>query len=211
VKTSLIAEMKKKKKKDIRDMFIEMVPNGTATVLDVGCGDGSLGQKLKRNSMHVTGIDIMTQLVDAASKVIDEAYVCNIEKDPMPFPQKKFDCIICADIIEHVHDPVFLLNTLKKYLADDGVFVVSMPNVRYYKVWKQVLLLGCWDYAPTGILDDSHVRFYARRNMLELFESCELTVSVMKKMFVQVNCFLFSIGYLLNCVKIFLCISIFLF
>jgi SAM-dependent methyltransferase len=52
------------------------------------------------------------------------------ERDPFPYPDRHFDLVIAAEIIEHLtYDPMHLLFEARRVLADNGFLLVTTPNV----------------------------------------------------------------------------------
>ncbi|MCM8779642.1 MAG: class I SAM-dependent methyltransferase [Candidatus Omnitrophica bacterium] len=159
----------KKGKKDLRDTFLSLVPQEVKKVLDVGCAKGDLGAKLKQRKIEVIGIEKNKDLCAEAHRKLDRAYLMDAEKLEIPYPNGYFDCILYADVIEHLCDPLTALKNQKKYLKEGGYVVASIPNIRYYKVIIRLLFGGTWDYAKSGILDKGHLRFFTLLNIKELF------------------------------------------
>jgi len=62
----------------------------------------------------------------------------------LPFDDGYFDCIVLADVLEHLWDPLAALKKLKRHLSDSGTVVASMPNVRYLTVVER-LAGGRWE------------------------------------------------------------------
>ncbi|RMG74083.1 MAG: methyltransferase domain-containing protein, partial [Nitrospirae bacterium] len=87
-----------------------------------------------------------------------------------------FDCIILADILEHLREPGLTLKKLKGYLSQDGVIVASIPNVRYFEVLN-MLAEGFWTYTEAGILDRTHLRFFTRREIEKMFTEAGLEIT----------------------------------
>mgnify|MGYP000258210285 CR=1 FL=1 len=91
------------------------------------------------------------------------------EEVKLPYSRGYFDCILCADILEHLRDPLSTLIKLSYYLGHNGAIIASIPNVRYYKVIIRLVCGGTWDYVESGILDRGHIRFFTLINIRELF------------------------------------------
>ncbi len=87
--------------------------------------------------------------------------------DEIEFPENSFDCIICADVLEHMRNPEAVLRKLRTWLKPDCHLVTSLPNVRNHTVVRS-LLAGNWTYEPAGLLDEDHVRFFTRREIQKL-------------------------------------------
>ncbi len=162
-------DMGKRKKFDCRETLLAMIPEGCERVLDVGCSAGTLSAHLKEAGVEVVGIELDPEMVKKAELVLDKVICANLESDIIEFPENHFDCILCADVIEHLINPDVVLQKLASWLKPSGSIVVSMPNVRYYKLLSNVFFKGSWDYVKSGILDRTHFKFYCRINMLELF------------------------------------------
>ncbi len=77
---------------------------------------------------------------------------------------------MAGDILEHLADPGRVLTLLRRFVDPAGVLLVSLPNVANVTV-RLSLLLGRFDYAPRGILDATHMRFFTRRTGRALLES----------------------------------------
>lgn len=152
-----------------RGDVLRLVPEEARRILDVGCGAGSLGKELKKSGAKVFGIEISRNACEAAGKELDKTFLCDVEEFSPPFSDKYFDCIIFADILEHLRDPQTTLEKYRRYLSDNGRAIGSIPNVRYYKLIIR-LLRGSWDYSDSGLLDKSHLRFFTLINIKEMFE-----------------------------------------
>ncbi|MES2792484.1 MAG: glycosyltransferase [Planctomycetota bacterium] len=151
-----------------RPDVLELVPQSARRILDVGCGGGRLGATIKqRQQAHVTGIELNSAAVESASQRLDAVISEDIQSGGMEFPEKSFDCVICADVLEHLRDPLAVLRKIRRWLRDDGVLVTSLPNVRNHCVIRS-LLAGNWTYESAGLLDEDHVRFFTRREMEKL-------------------------------------------
>ena len=86
-------------------------------------------------------------------------------------PSDKFDCIVFNDVLEHMSDPWSALEIAGDVLNNCGRVVASIPNVRHYTVLVPLLIKGRWTYHDVGILDRTHLRFFTRSTVRELFET----------------------------------------
>jgi len=73
------------------------------------------------------------------------------------------------------------LERLKPYLSANGTLVVSIPNIRYYKVIYNLLFRGVWDYGETGILDKSHITFFTLLTGKELLDDAGFEILHIKR------------------------------
>ena len=195
---------KKKKKKDKRDDLLLLVPLHVKNVLDVGCGSGILGAKLRKKGIEVVGIEKDEQAYAQARGKINKAILADVEELDLSYPVGYFDCILFADILEHLRDPVSILMKYGKYLNDKGFVIASIPNVRYYKIILRLLFGGTWDYVDKGILDVTHIRFFTLVNMKELFIKAGYSVLCMQRNLVASRGFRLLNFILFNSLKDFL-------
>lgn len=150
------------------------IPEGSR-VLDVGCSSGHLGEELrKQKKAYVVGIDINKEDINEAKKILDEAYVVDLENDDLK-KLGSFDYIIMADVIEHLVDPVSVLIKLKELFKDKGEFVFSIPNMANVTT-RIELLKGRFEYKDFGVLDRTHLHFYDYNEVERVFNDAGYTV-----------------------------------
>ena len=152
-----------------------LVPPECRRVLDVGCGTGQLGRLLKERGHHVTGVELIPEAADEARRWLDHVESADVET-AFPFLPASFDCVIFADVLEHLVDPWRVLRAATELLAAGGCVVASVPNVQNFDVlWR--LARGRWDYRARGILDRGHLRFFTLTTIRTLFAEAGLTVA----------------------------------
>ena len=164
--------------KHARREIVDEVPIGSDSVLEVGCAEGRTGAVLKAEgrAKWVVGIELMDVAADQARMVLDQVLCGNVEQMDLPFIESQFDVIILADVLEHLVDPWSILRRLKSYLKPNGLVIVSLPNVRNWRVLMPLFFLGKWEYQDEGIMDRTHLRFFTRMGMMELLEECDFEI-----------------------------------
>lgn len=160
----------------IRREIVSIVPTNCLKILDVGCGAGMLGKALKeQNSQRlVVGIEMNEEAFYYAQINIDQAYQAELETFDPPFSQGEFDCIIFADILEHLKNPWEITRRYATFLNPGGLMIVSIPNIRYLPILRQVAELGSWQYQDEGILDRTHLRFFTKNSFIELLDQANI-------------------------------------
>lgn len=169
-----------------RSALVDLLPSIKGKVLEIGCGSGATLEYMKsKGASYVVGIDISQSAIHQASEkgIIDLALVLDIEKDELPFRAKEFDCIILADVLEHLYDPWMTLKKITEYLADDGYVLLSLPNIKYYKVLRRLIFHDEWHYADAGILDATHIRFFTLKEISRLLAFANLQLVHIKRIF----------------------------
>ncbi|MEG3640861.1 class I SAM-dependent methyltransferase [Magnetococcus sp. PR-3] len=152
----------------VRPEIVEMVPDTCKRILDVGCAAGGLGEALKaRGADYVAGVEYNEDAAAEARSRLDDVQVGDVETLQLPYEAGSFDCIVYADILEHLVNPTKVLQNHAALLAPDGCIVTSIPNIRYYRVMER-MVEGYWTYTDSGILDRDHLRFFTIREMLDM-------------------------------------------
>lgn len=171
----------------VRTNLIKLIPDGPNKILDIGCGRGDLLLKLKelRKAQNIFGIDI-----EKFDTKLDKFIAGDIDKIELPFSYNYFDVIICADVLEHLVDPWETLNKIYKYVKPDGIVIISIPNIRELYAISQILFKGDFRYTHDGVLDKTHLRFFCKKNIIELInqskldiESCNVFLKHKRKVF----------------------------
>ena len=73
-------------------------------------------------------------------------------------------------------DPWSVLARLRHFVKPDGWLVASIPNVRHHKVVRRLLWPGEWRYEDKGVLDRTHLRFFARASARALVEGAGFAI-----------------------------------
>ncbi len=150
------------------------VPKFARRVLDCGCGGGQFGRSLKEQGVEeVVGIEIVERAYEIAKTNLDQAFHGSIEDMELPFDDRYFDCVVFADVLEHLVQPADALRKVARCLTEDGLVVISIPNIRFF---QQVLMHaeGRWKYEDAGIMDRTHLRFFCKADLEELIKDAGL-------------------------------------
>lgn len=153
------------------NLIVNLVPAG-ARVLEIGCATGYLAEALKqRRHCSVTGIEANAAAGEQARAHCERVVIGDAETLDFAalFEQEQFEVILCADVLEHLREPGALLCRLAPLLAAGGQIIASIPNVAHGSV-RLALLGGEFRYQETGLLDDTHLRFFTRESVQQLFE-----------------------------------------
>ena len=146
-------------------------------VLDVGCASGYLAKRLIKKGCQIFGIEIDKQAAREAEKHCQKVINADVELiDELSFPNKFFDVIIYSDILEHLKRPDLVLMKLKKYLADDGLVIASIPNIARIE-FRLRLALGKFDYQESGILKKDHLRFFTLFSVKKMFQEAGFKIT----------------------------------
>ncbi len=146
---------------------IELVGNDKK-VLEIGCASGRISKRLANNGCTVTGIEIDEDSSYEARKYCQDVINADIETlEDLGYPDNYFDVILFSNVLEHLRSPLEVIKKLKKYLNKNGYIVVALPNIANIFI-RMKLLRGKFEYEESGILDNSHLRFFTEKSAREL-------------------------------------------
>ena len=159
-----------------RPEILALIPLEARRILDVGCGQGSLGVDCKRRQdCFYAGIERDHGAFRIAEHRLDVCINADVETQTIYDFDEKFDVIIFSDVLEHLKNPLKTLTALSKYLAPDGLIIASIPNVGHPDILRE-LSGGLFRYVTAGILDNTHKRFFTPLSAQQLFVSAHLRV-----------------------------------
>ena len=142
------------------------------TILDLGCGNGSLVIRLLNEGFDAYGTDASESGINMASKSAPERFaVQDLSKDDLPekFEHLSFDTIISTEVIEHLYDPRKFISFSKNILLKNGGgdLIITTP---YHGYLKNLLLsiAGKWDRHANPLFDGGHIKLWSRNTLTKL-------------------------------------------
>ena len=138
-------------------------------VLDLGFGAGQLARRMRPACRYLAGVELDTEAAEEGARFFDQPVVGDLLEGISGPWKERFDVVVAGDVLEHLPRPEDLLAALRPLLKNDGTLLVSLPNVANITV-RIGLFFGRFAYAPRGILDRSHVRFFTRATGRALLE-----------------------------------------
>ncbi|MBC2722684.1 MAG: class I SAM-dependent methyltransferase [Desulfosporosinus sp.] len=155
---------------------IAAVPPAAKRVLSVGCAAGKTEEVLIKRGIEVVGVELNPK----AAEIARERGLTVLEGDAseidVAIAGELYDCVIYADILEHLPDPLAVLKRHMKSLKPGGIVYITVPNFRHYSVLWQLFVRGHIRYRDAGILDRTHLRITTRKMVLEWFDQAGLSV-----------------------------------
>jgi 2-polyprenyl-3-methyl-5-hydroxy-6-metoxy-1,4-benzoquinol methylase len=147
-------------------------------VLDVGCGRGQLGEAIRQAGWKVCGVENSPEACDTARARLDgliERDLHDYDSVAAELKGKQFDALIFSDVLEHVYDPLGVLETYLAHVKPGGKVLISVPNM---VVWtnRLKLLFGRVTYDDTGVMDRTHIRFFTFKTAKALVRASGCTI-----------------------------------
>lgn len=150
------------------------VPKDARVVVDVGCGHGRLGERLRAPSRQVIGIEPDPTMAREAGPRLDRVLARRAE-EALPSLDVPVDCFVFADVLEHLPDPARVLALAAERLAPDGRIVVSIPNTAWAPVLRD-LAAGRWEPTLAGVQARDHLGPTTLDSLRRMAEECGLEV-----------------------------------
>ncbi|MBT6691709.1 class I SAM-dependent methyltransferase [Candidatus Parcubacteria bacterium] len=154
------------------DNIVKTMPSQDGMkVLDAGCGEGHLLEKLynRNKSNRYYGIDLTQEALDMATRRCPDTHFIKADLSKLDFEDNFFDFITCTETLEHVDEYQAVLAEFKRVLKPGGLLVVTFPNEVLWTISR--FLLG---RRPIRVVD--HINFFTPRRM-----SREVDLQVLKK------------------------------
>jgi 2-polyprenyl-3-methyl-5-hydroxy-6-metoxy-1,4-benzoquinol methylase len=150
-------------------LIVDMV-GGNKRVLEVGCAAGAVSKALRDRGCHVVGVEIDAELASSAKEYCEEVILGDAEELDLEtiIGDRTFDVAVFGDVLEHLKDPLRMLSRTRAWLNTGGYVVASLPNVAHGAV-RLSMLQGRFQYTDEGLLDGTHLRFFTRDTIREMF------------------------------------------
>jgi 2-polyprenyl-6-hydroxyphenyl methylase/3-demethylubiquinone-9 3-methyltransferase len=131
--------------------------HGARDVLDVGCGDGGLVDRLREEGFEAQGVDVEPSRETAFVRR-GSAY------EPLDGP---YDAVVAVEVVEHLLDPRLAVRRMREALRPGGLLVLTTP---FHGYWKNLALAltGKMDAHFTALWDGGHVKFWSPRTIRTL-------------------------------------------
>ena len=158
-------------KNDSTTKLTAYIPPGS-TVLEFGPARGRMTKYLQQEMGCKVYIVELNQEDYEEAKRYAQKGVCGDIMDfawVEAFQGTKFDVILFCDVLEHLYDPAKAVKKSSELLKEDGILLVSLPNVAHNDVIYN-LYRDQFHYRKTGLLDQTHIRFFAHENLEEFFD-----------------------------------------
>lgn len=153
---------------------LALVPVNTGKILEIGTGSGALAREIKSQcpGIEYVGVEISEAYAELGRPYCSRMYIENFEHASGELLRElgNTDIVILADVLEHFVDPWAVLMRLQSWIGPATSLVACIPNMQHWSMHFR-LLAGDLRYADTGLLDRTHLRFFTRQTMIELFES----------------------------------------
>lgn len=142
-------------------------------VLEIGCALGFQTRSMRQiQNCRIVGIEIDADAARQAAPDCEKLIIGDVETVDLDaeIGDDKFDVITFADVLEHLKAPAAALQKVRPFLRPGGCVVASIPNITHCAVIYE-MAHGNFEYRSLGLLDNTHIRFFTRQTVYDIFES----------------------------------------
>ncbi|MCX7373979.1 MAG: methyltransferase domain-containing protein [Alphaproteobacteria bacterium] len=156
--------------------LLARIPHDARIVLDIGCGEGGLAAAYRRINprARLFGLEADAALAARAAPHHDLIFPFDIEAAMPAIAPGSVDALVLGDVLQQLRDPWAVLQRLAPLLAPEGVALLCLPNLEHWS-FAHRLLTGHWDYAPDGLLDRAHLRWFTPSMVEDALRQAGLT------------------------------------
>jgi 2-polyprenyl-3-methyl-5-hydroxy-6-metoxy-1,4-benzoquinol methylase len=143
-----------------RDEYIMSVRKSPGRILDVGCGIGTFLKKMGMRGWITHGVETSKWAADEAKKKIGQDKIFISQLNQCGFPDEYFDIVTLWHVLEHVDDPLGLIEEIHRILKKKGALVIEVPSLDSFclKLFKE---------SYSSLFVPEHL-FYWSKNSLEI-------------------------------------------
>jgi SAM-dependent methyltransferase len=159
--------------------LLRFIPIGSRSLIEVGCSSGALAREFKKLAPEASysGIEIDANYAELAKRFCNDVVVLNIENADEDFWKSNVnkDCWIFGDTLEHLQNPWRILRRIYEILPAGGAVVACIPNAQHWSLQAR-LSIGDFRYENDGLMDKTHLRWFTRQTIVEMFNQARFVV-----------------------------------
>ncbi|MGH8714234.1 MAG: class I SAM-dependent methyltransferase [Casimicrobiaceae bacterium] len=159
--------------------LLALMPRQSTRIVEIGSSSGALARAFKAANpgCHYTGVEIDPAYGRSSQRYCDFVLNADIEDvDDAAFDRLfPSDCWVFGDALEHLKDPWRLLRKIRDRISIGGSVVACIPNAQHWSLQAR-LNCGMFEYEDSGLLDRTHLRWFTRITIMELFRSSDFKI-----------------------------------
>ncbi len=142
-------------------------------LIDIGCGEGFFARYFYDNGWEIECCDLSSFAIERHNPAILSFFTKNNifkELDGKIADNKMFDFINLSNVLEHVREPINLLERVKKIMGKDSMLRIKVPND--FSTFQQILLDSSRISSEYWFNPPGHVNFFTKESLKEVLTSC---------------------------------------
>jgi len=160
--------------------LLRLIPPQSRRLIEIGCSSGALAREFKKIApdCDYLGIEIDPAYAKLAERHCDRSLVLDIERADESFwaAHADRDCWIFGDTLEHLVEPWVVLARIRERIPAAGSVVACIPNAQHWSLQAR-LSIGDFRYEEVGLLARTHLRWFTRQTIIELFEQAGFRIA----------------------------------
>jgi Methylase involved in ubiquinone/menaquinone biosynthesis len=132
-------------------------------VLDVGCGNGKLIDKISHKAkIKAYGIDISPNMIKECKSQYPDIEFAVTSGEKLPFDDGSFDIVTICCVLHHLHNPSKFFEEAKRVLVKDGIIIVGEPC--YPLIIRKIT-----DWIVSPLLKAGDNNLFSHKRLMKLF------------------------------------------
>ena len=142
-------------------------------LIDIGCGEGFFARYFYDHGWEIECCDLSSFAIEKHNPEILGFFTKNNvfkELDKLIINNNKFDFINLSNVLEHVREPINLLERVNKIMGKDSMLRIKVPND--FSTLQQILLDSSRISSEYWFNPPGHVNFFTKESLKEVLTSC---------------------------------------
>ena len=159
---------------------LALLPEKCNRVVEIGPSIGALAKAYRTNNpdTEYIGIELDEEFARIAQASCNKVIQGSIEtlSDADLDSAAPADCWVFSDVLEHLYDPWKTLRRIRDRCRPTDCVVACIPNIQHWTVQVKILTGQFW-YEDAGLLDRTHIRFFTRQTLSQMFVDCGFEIT----------------------------------
>lgn len=160
---------------DYKDNLLIKYARDSGEIIDVGCGEGILLEKLAGlfPKKRIVGIDAESENLEICRK-----YGLNVAPGSvyrLEFDNESVDCVIFSEVIEHLNEAEKAIGEIARVLKKNGILILLFPNDTTFKLFRIAALM-----IKEAFYDTGHAKQWRPKEMKRFLDDSGLKTVVSK-------------------------------
>jgi 2-polyprenyl-3-methyl-5-hydroxy-6-metoxy-1,4-benzoquinol methylase len=159
---------------------VALIPKDAKKIIEIGCSWGSIAREYKKINpkSYFIGCEIVPAFAERARLVCDEVRILDIDRVKQNWFDEHSNCDtwVFADVLEHLRDPWQLIGNIRKVIPENGCIIACIPNAQHWSTIAR-LVTGNFRYTDQGLMDRTHIRWFTRKTIIEMFHQNGFNIS----------------------------------
>lgn len=159
-----------------RNLTIDLIEG--ESLLEIGAAEGWMTEEIVKKVEKVVSCDIAMSYLKRSKEKGIRAQFMRVDAHYLPFENNSFDCVVLAEVLEHVYSPYRVLEEVRRVLAPDGILIISVPNnLTFSNIFQHL-------FNKKSRKQDAHLSFFDRHSIERLLSFVGFSVKTVRSVFI---------------------------